>query len=1208
MNFINKYIKLGLFFLLTCLNIDNQYASKNHIDLDGMPFINNYSLPEPFGYYNVNSLEKDSNGTVFMAVNDNILCIYNNDYDIISLPGKVLLTASSSKIFVSADQFIGFIQINSLGNPILSAIVNDSLAESFNISTIDNFAYCNQSLYFTSKNILYRLKSNVPEVIDSSKGAYSFFTSNNKLLIHPHGKELLIASNKGLEPYYKAAILGAKSIEWLFSEKDGITMKLENGIIYNIDTLKQIKLNNNFLNIDRNINISSVSIFNDSVYIVVSPQKGIQYYLKSGRLINTIDSEKGLPDSKVKYVYIDIFKNTIAVFDNYISIIRTGFPMSFFGRAKGLSGKINDILVFNGSHFVASTNGLHKLVEDKKTKSIHFEQIKNVHGIGLKIRAIDSIIYYISSKGIYCIENEKADQLVNDPIISEAFLVSDSNKLILSGTDKKIKVFKVNKRKLQKIREFNIDEPITKIIPDNKGYIWFLTGLNKISILREDMVYHGGKLKNISILKAAINSIVVNNNLLYFISKQDIYIFDYNNNLFVKDNIISNLEQGKTLRLFPISTNDTDRQWFTYSDISNNNYGLLLLNNKKGDNRIQFINIPHKLSGIVFVEKNNVWVGSYNGLLHYSINEDIISYSNLNTRIKEIKIGNDSSISLNGSAEIDFSLNNIHFSYSTSQIENDLIQYQYRLINANKQWSDWSNQTIKDYTNLSPGYYTFQLRSRNLNGNISSIVEYQFQIKRPFYLSIPFYILYILIGLIMLFLFFRWRTWVYLKENEKLENIIHERTEELIREKEKSEHLLANMLPKGTADELKLTGKATSQKYTMATVLFSDIQGFTKIAEHLNPDTLIDQLDSFFFQFDSVVERYNIEKIKTIGDAYMCAGGIPKKNITNPVEVVLAALEMQDYMHDLKAKNTDIWDLRIGIHTGSVIAGVVGQKKLSYDIWGDTVNVASRMESSGEPGKVNVSGQTYEHIKEFFVCEYRGKMPVKYKGEIDMYFVKCVRPELSQNMKNIPNKKFQIKLQLLRLFDLEEFMYEKYERELPENLHFHNINHVKETVNYSELLAKANDLTVEENLILITSALLHDIGYIWSYENHEDFSVNFVREILPQFRYTPEQIDQICELINVTRRGQKAQNILEETLLDSIMGYIGRPDFVILSENLYNELYDFGLVHSKDEWVKMQITLLSNHKFNTEAANKLREVPADRQIELLLSTFDKKSF
>ncbi|HNI27236.1 MAG TPA: adenylate/guanylate cyclase domain-containing protein, partial [Leptospiraceae bacterium] len=154
-----------------------------------------------------------------------------------------------------------------------------------------------------------------------------------------------------------------------------------------------------------------------------------------------------------------------------------------------------------------------------------------------------------------------------------------------------------------------------------------------------------------------------------------------------------------------------------------------------------------------------------------------------------------------------------------------------------------------------------------------------------------------------------------------------------------------------------------------------------------------------------------LEKIKTIGDAFMCAGGIPMENRTNPVESVLAALEICKYMNDLKAekekKGLPYWEIRIGLHTGPIVAGVVGKKKFAYDIWGDTVNTASRMESSGEPGKVNISVDTYNLVKDFFECEYRGKIPAKNKGTIEMYFVHGIKKELSLRKKGlVPNKTF----------------------------------------------------------------------------------------------------------------------------------------------------------------------------------------------------------
>ena len=216
-------------------------------------------------------------------------------------------------------------------------------------------------------------------------------------------------------------------------------------------------------------------------------------------------------------------------------------------------------------------------------------------------------------------------------------------------------------------------------------------------------------------------------------------------------------------------------------------------------------------------------------------------------------------------------------------------------------------------------------------------------------------------------------------------------------EKDRSEKLLLNILPHETAEELKTKGSATPKHYDKVSVLFTDFKGFTKIAEKLTPQQLVEELNHCFVEFDRIIDKYNLEKIKTIGDAYMCAGGIPVENDTNPIDIVKAGMEIRMYMENLKAEREaegkDYWELRIGIHTGPVIAGVVGKNKFAYDIWGDAVNTASRMESSGIPGKVNISGTTYELVKDHFVCTYRGKVHAKNKGDIDMYIVEQLSGE-----------------------------------------------------------------------------------------------------------------------------------------------------------------------------------------------------------------------
>ncbi len=400
-----------------------------------------------------------------------------------------------------------------------------------------------------------------------------------------------------------------------------------------------------------------------------------------------------------------------------------------------------------------------------------------------------------------------------------------------------------------------------------------------------------------------------------------------------------------------------------------------------------------------------------------------------------------------------------------------------------------------------------------------------------------------------------------------------------------------------TLDEDKKVKKTKWDKYEMATVLFSDIQGFTQIAEQMNPEKLIDELDKFFFHFDSVVEKYNIEKIKTIGDAYMAAGGIPRKNSTNPIEVVLAALEMQQYMKHLRKTNVDIWDLRIGIHSGPVIAGTIGQKKRSYDIWGDTVNTASRMESSGKAGKVNVSGTTYNLIRDYFICEYRGKLPVKYKGNIDMYFVKGLRPELSINLAGIPNRKFFLRLQLLRLTDLEEYTFDRLEAELPRGMYFHNAAQARQVYSHAGLLCKAEDLDLEETLMIRTASLLAPLGYISSVENPEKQAAAIAMEVLQDYFYSEKQTNLISNLILSSKWPHAPRNLLEEIMADTSLEYLGRVDYINLYKLLFLEYNEYHKPMEIREWKELQISILGHHDYFTAGAKRLREISADEQIK-----------
>ncbi len=234
--------------------------------------------------------------------------------------------------------------------------------------------------------------------------------------------------------------------------------------------------------------------------------------------------------------------------------------------------------------------------------------------------------------------------------------------------------------------------------------------------------------------------------------------------------------------------------------------------------------------------------------------------------------------------------------------------------------------------------------------------------------------------------------------NEQLEEKVSHRTLEIEKqkkqletEKSKSDALLLNILPEEIAAELKKFGKSYGRKHDEVSVLFADIKGFTSIAQNMSPELLVKQLDETFSGFDYITDKYGLEKIKTIGDAYMCACGLPQDDEQHAINCVKAAIDMQQFITEFSRSKIiqDLpgFEIRIGIHSGSVVSGVVGTKKFVYDIWGDTVNLASQMEQLSQPGKINISGETYKLVKDFYNCTYRGKIAVKSKGEIDMYFI-----------------------------------------------------------------------------------------------------------------------------------------------------------------------------------------------------------------------------
>ena len=389
-------------------------------------------------------------------------------------------------------------------------------------------------------------------------------------------------------------------------------------------------------------------------------------------------------------------------------------------------------------------------------------------------------------------------------------------------------------------------------------------------------------------------------------------------------------------------------------------------------------------------------------------------------------------------------------------------------------------------------------------------------------------------------------------------------------------------------------------RFDTVTILFAEIHGFSDIIGAASDTaSYMDKLDYFYLRFNEIIEKYKLVKLNSIGDNFMCAGGIPEKNIINPISVTLAALEMLHVVEtDAQNSNDHVWKLSIGIHTGSVTTRIGGKKQLSYEVKGDTINVVSRIVSVGMKNTIVVSATTYEFVKELFDCHYTSTLPVKYQKNLELFSVKGINPELAEDEnRRLPNDAFRAQFMLVQFSDLQERVLDKLEKELPSWLYYHNVKHTVDVVTESELIGWAEGLNDYQLLMIKTAALFHDTGHTVSYADHEERSVEIAQEILPEYQYTQEEINEVCRIIMATELPPKPADLSEAIICDSDLDYLGRTDFIPVSNALYKELKEQNKTLSLNDWNKQQLKFISSHQYFTKTGRQLREVKKQEQIE-----------
>jgi adenylate cyclase len=417
--------------------------------------------------------------------------------------------------------------------------------------------------------------------------------------------------------------------------------------------------------------------------------------------------------------------------------------------------------------------------------------------------------------------------------------------------------------------------------------------------------------------------------------------------------------------------------------------------------------------------------------------------------------------------------------------------------------------------------------------------------------------------------------------------------------------LLGNLFPEKVLSDLNNHGKYSPRRVENGVVLFTDFVEFSRKSKKLLPLQIVERLEYFFNRFDEICDRYQLEKIKTIGDSYMAIAGVTEDHPEPTLRTCLAALEMRHFMtktHIFKNSNKDEqWDIRIGIHSGPLVAGILGKEKMSFDVWGDTVNLAARAEQISLPGKITVSSTVQNQACGYFNFEDRGEIEITKRGGREfMFFLNDLKTHnrLFQET-NLPNGPVRelCGLESIDYDSLKKEVLNMLENNLPENLLYHAPEHTLLVENSAARLADFEGLNTEDRLILLTGCLFHDTGFTHQYSANEIYGIQHCQEILPSYGYNSDQINQICEIIASTCQKTKPKNKLEELMSDADHDYFGRVDYFSIADKLRKELAMNGTTFSDIEWIDHQLAYLENkHRYFSDAAKNIRLPSKKRRI------------
>jgi class 3 adenylate cyclase len=747
-------------------------------------------------------------------------------------------------------------------------------------------------------------------------------------------------------------------------------------------------------------NITAISQWASGEIAVGTSSGGVVVLDQSGKVKRTLTKKSGLPSDIITAFFTDRQGGIWIATD--AGLARFDPALSSFGEEQGLRGSVTAIGRFDASLYAGTTLGLFRLQASGGPEPL-FEPVASLQQPVYAIAKHGNTLLVGAKRGLFSVSGTDAKPIFpTDVVYDISFSRSDPELVYISGRDG-VQALKPIGGKWTVVAKESKGQEFRMALEDAGGHVWATT---RADIWNIDFRAQPAAAKHYGAAEGVppdFKFVYLVNGHPAFTTSKGLMRFSETSQRFVPDPELGPQFSDGSRAVSLVLQDKAQNIW-----VVGQGYDGVLLNQRAGGYRL--FSRPLLETGIKSVwtmlpeADGTVWVsGDGGGLFRYEFpatpfqaGEDFgVLLRRVTTTAREQVLFSGFGVN-NTSPKLPYSDNALRFEFAAPFPESQsAVEYQVKLDGTDKQWSPWTTETRKDYTNLPERHYTFHVRARNPHDAVTSDAVYAFTVSAPWYRTWPAYAVYVAAFLLAGWLILRWRLQALEAKNKWLEQVVEDRTAEVRSERDQNVALLLNILPSPVATELRSTGAVKPTAFDDVTVCFSDFVGFTLSSENLPPEELISSLNEYFTAFDEIIGRYGLEKLKTIGDSYMFASGLPTVSPSHAVDAVLAALEMVAASQRLARPDKGVnWRIRLGLYSGPVVAGVVGKRKFAFDIWGNTVNFAARMESSGAPDRVNLSQTTCALVSEFIECEPRGRVRIKEGREMEMFFALKPRQNL----------------------------------------------------------------------------------------------------------------------------------------------------------------------------------------------------------------------